>query len=484
MNVRPTIVWFRQDLRLRDHPALLAAARRGGPVLPVYVYDPGAGGRWARGAASRAWLHHSLRALTESLEERGSRLVLRLGSPRAVLRELVAATGADAVYWSECYEPAVRQLDDECQRDLEQAECEVRRFNSALLYEPRAIANGQGLPFKVFTPYWRKCQALPPAPPLPLPPRWNAPAEWPRSEQVEALELQPHPRWDARFWDQWTPGETGARAALRRFLRGAVDDYAEARDLPGVSGTSRLSPHLHFGEISPRQVWQAVRQLGKQSGVFPSSRGARVLLTELGWREFAYHQLYHWPTSVETPLRPEFRHFPWRDDAEGRLLQAWQRGRTGYPIVDAGLRELWTTGWMHNRVRMIVASFLVKHLRLNWTAGAAWFWDTLVDADLANNTLGWQWSAGCGTDAAPYFRIFNPVTQGQRFDREGVYVHRWVPELARLPAPVVHAPWTADEGTLAAAGVRLGETYPHPIVEHAAARADALAAFNQLRSRR
>ena len=309
------------------------------------------------------------------------------------------------------------------------------------------------------------------------------PAQWPRSLAVAELELLPRVKWDAGFGAVWQPGEAGAAQRLKQFAARAMDAYDETRNLPDRDGTSQLSPWLHFGELSPRQVWAAVVARSKDTGVFPPSNGARVFLSEIGWREFAHHLLFHYPHTPEQPLREDFKKFPWAEDADGVKLRAWQRGQTGYPIVDAGMRQLWQTGWMHNRVRMVVASFLVKHLRLPWTHGAAWFWDTLVDADLASNTLGWQWSAGCGADAAPYFRVFAPVLQGGKFDGQGDYVRRWVPELARMPAAQIHAPWEAPLPVLAAAGVRLGPTgnYPRPIVDHGTARAAALAAFKQLR---
>jgi deoxyribodipyrimidine photo-lyase len=299
--------------------------------------------------------------------------------------------------------------------------------------------------------------------------------------ELDALELLPTRDWADGFGHEWTPGEAGAQQRLKLFLKTAVAAYADERNQPAGDGTSRLSPWLHFGEIGPRQIWAAVMALGRESGVFPPHNGARVFLSEVGWREFAHHLLYHFPHTPAAPLREDFARFLWAADPGRQKLRAWRRGRTGYPIVDAGLRQLWRTGWMHNRVRMIAGSFLVKHLRLNWTSGAAWFWDTLVDADLANNTLGWQWTAGCGADAAPYFRIFAPVTQGERFDADGAYVRHWVPELARMPAKWIHRPWEAPAEVLAHAGVVLGETYPRPIVDHATARAEALAAFKQLR---
>jgi deoxyribodipyrimidine photo-lyase len=369
--------------------------------------------------------------------------------------------------------------------DLSAAGVEAKSWNGALLHEPHTIANQQGGPFKVFSPYWRHCLTQPVAAPVKLAAgNLPAPAAWPKPEELAEWALRPKIPWDAGFATVWEPGEAGAWRRLRRFVAGPMEGYARDRNLPAEEATSRLSPHLHFGEVSPRQVWEAVRGAGKGSGVFPPSKGAGVFLSEVGWREFAHHLLFHFPTTPAEPLRPEFARFPWAADPQGKRLQAWQRGRTGYPIVDAAMRELWTTGWMHNRPRMIVASFLVKHLRLPWQEGAAWFWDTLVDADLASNTLGWQWSAGCGADAAPYFRIFAPVLQGRKFDPEGKYVRQWVPELARLPDQHLHAPWEAPPAVLAAADVRLDGNYPAPIVDHATARKEALAAFQQLRERK
>jgi deoxyribodipyrimidine photo-lyase len=483
MPIAPVLVWFRKDLRLADNAALAAALARGGPVVPVFVYDEGGEGEWPLGGASKWWLHHSLVALDAALRERGSRLVVARGDSLAELRRLAAATGAGAVYWNRRYEPAVRARDAAIKTALAADGVEAKSFNSALLFEPHTIKNKQGGPFQVFTPYWRHCTALG----FPEPVKSDsgavaAPARWPESLTVAALGLLPTIPWDTGFAPMWTPGEAGAQARLKRFLReDVVHRYDDQRNLPDIDGTSGLSPHLHWGEIGPRQIAEAVRALGKKAGLDPASNGARVYLSEIGWREFAYHLLFHFEHTPTRPLRADFEKFPWAEDVDGAKLRAWQRGQTGYPIVDAGMRQLWATGWMHNRVRMIVASFLVKHLRLPWQHGAAWFWDTLVDADLASNTLGWQWSAGCGADAAPYFRIFAPVTQGEKFDGAGRYVRRWVPELAKVPDKFIHAPWTAPANVLEYAKVDLGGNYPAPIVDHAEARAEALAAFKALR---
>ena len=480
--IKPCLVWFRIDLRLQDNPALHAALARGGAVVPVYVADDAAEGRWAPGGASRWWLHQSLRALDGSLRERGSRLIVARGDAGAVLAALLTQTGADAIYWNRRYEPALVTRDAGLERAWVAAGVDAKSFNGALLNEPDTISNKQGRPFQVFSPYWRHCLTLPVAAPVQIPAgKMPAPSAWPNSLALDALELRPRIPWDVEFFGAWTPGEAGAMERLRLFTGGAMAAYSEQRNIPGVHGTSMLSPHLHFGEVGPRQILAEVRAVSRDSRVFPPSKGAAVFLSEVGWREFAHHLLVHFNHTPEKPLRADFARFPWRPDPTGGLLCAWQQGRTGYPIVDAGMRQLWRTGWMHNRVRMVAASFLVKHLRLPWNAGAAWFWDTLVDADLASNTLGWQWTAGCGADAAPYFRVFAPVLQGQRFDPAGDYVRQWVPELARLPAEHLHAPWEAPPAVLEAAGVRLGEPYPWPIVDHATARAEALAAFASIR---
>jgi len=481
----PSLLWFRRDLRLRDNPALRAALARGGPVLPVFILDDAGEGRWAPGAAARWWLHHSLVSLDGSLRARGSRLILARGDSAAALRDLARRTGAGAVFWNDRCEPAVRERDCAVEADLKASGLETARGNSTLLFEPSQVGNRQGGPFQVFTPFWRHCLALTVPPPLGLPRgHFRAPGTWPGSLGLGDLELLPGGGLDGGLSDAWQPGEAGAMHRLRRFVSRSIDAYADGRDFPDRDGTSRLSPWLHFGELGPRQVWAAVEAGAGDSGVFPPSRGAGVFLAELGWREFAAHLLIHFPRTPEEPLREAFRRFPWADDRDGAKLAAWQRGKTGYPIVDAGMRQLLRTGWMHNRVRMIAASFLVKDLRLPWTQGAAWFWDRLVDADLASNTLGWQWCAGCGADAAPYFRVFSPVRQGMRFDCEGNYVRRWVPELSRLPGELVHRPWEAPADALAATGVRLGETYPYPMVDHAEARKAALAALKRLRSDR
>jgi len=469
-------VWFRSDLRLGDHPALAAALARGNPVVPVFVWAPEEEAPWQPGAASRWWLHGSLRALDTALGERGSRLVLRRGPTAASLIAVAREAGADAVVWSRRHEPAVRRRDAAVGEALRVAGIAAEEHGGAVLFEPEAVRTKTGKPYQVFTPFWKSCLALPePARPISAPRVVPAPGRWPASVALRDFALQPAVDWAKGLRAAWTPGEAGAKDQLARFLMEALPDYADARDRMGTAGTSRLSPHLHFGEISPRQVWHAAAALQRQGGRGTTARSAERFLAEVGWREFAHHLLVHFPHTTDAPLRAEFARFPWRDDPGG--LRAWQRGRTGYPIVDAAMRELWTTGWMHNRARMIVASFLVKDLLLPWQEGARWFWDTLVDADLPSNTLGWQWTAGCGADAAPYFRVFNPVSQGSKFDGDGAYVRRWVPELARLPDGLVHRPWEESPPELSAARTEPGRTYPERIVDHGEARERALAAL-------
>jgi len=476
MSDTPVIVWFRQDLRLTDNPALAEAAASGRPVIPVYVLDETGD---ALGGASLWWLDKSLAALDAGLGERGSRLILRRGDPALRISEIIAATGAGAVYWNRLYDRHAVARDSALKSDLKAAGIEVVSCNGGLLAEPWTVKTGGGEPYKVFTPYWRAARAkIEPVPARPAPPTLPAPATWPHGDRLADWGLHPrNPDWSGGF-SIWTPGEDGANTALERFLQRGMADYAQARDRPDVEGTSRLSPHLHFGEIGPRQVWHAV-QLAMQSGKASIAKHGEKYLSELGWREFSHHLLYHFPALPQQNFRADFDDFPW--DHDEAALKRWQRGQTGYPIVDAGMRELWHTGWMHNRVRMVVASFLVKHLRQHWHQGEAWFWDTLVDADLANNAASWQWVAGSGADAAPYFRIFNPILQGERFDPEGDYVRRWVPELQALPARFIHKPWEAPALVLREAGVTLGATYPMPMVEHDKARALALAAFSALR---
>lgn len=463
-------MWIRQDLRLADNPALAAAAARG-PVVPLFILAPDEEGEWPPGAASRWWLDRSLRALEATLCALGSRLVVRRGPSLDVLHEVARECSATRVVWNRRYEPASIARDRTVKQGLRADGLEAASCNSSLLLEPWENGKDDGTPYRVFTPFWKAMlrRAAVPAP-LPSPARLDAPTAWPRSDSIDDLGLLPRIDWAAGMREAWTPGETGAHAALGRFLRDGIASYESARDVPSRTGTSRLSPHLHFGEIGPRQVWHAVRDLAAERADPRFDAAADAWLRQIAWREFGHHLLYHFPRTPTEPLRPEFARFEWSDDDE--LLAKWQRGLTGYPIVDAGMRELWRTGWMHNRVRMIVASFLVKDLRLPWQEGARWFWDTLVDADLASNTLNWQWAAGCGADAAPYFRIFNPVLQGRKFDPAGEYVRRHVTELRDHSARTIHSPWESGDGA---------RGYPPPMVDHKQAREEALAAYEAVR---
>jgi deoxyribodipyrimidine photo-lyase len=475
----PSLVWLRQDLRLRDNPALRAAAERGGPLIPVYILGDAEERDFPIGSAARWWLHRSLAALDGELRSRGSRLSLMRGPALECLRRAAACTGADAVFWNRRYEPAAVARDVEVKAQLRADGMIAESFNGSLLREPWEIQNGSGHPYRVYTPFKRRMlEKLDPSPPARLPAVWPAPSVWPESLALDALGLMPKVDWYSTMATTWAPGEAGAHARLRRFASRKLESYTVTREHPYATGTSSLSPHLHFGEISVRQIWHVLAAAVGTGGAARKRLRESTFVAELIWREFAHHLLYHFPHTAREPLDRRFARFAWNEDAGA--LRAWQRGRTGIPIVDAGMRQLWATGWMHNRVRMIVASFLVKNLRAHWLHGARWFWDTLVDADLAANTLNWQWVAGCGADAAPYFRIFNPVTQSTRFDPAGDYVRRWVPELARLPAKHIHAPHLAPAEVLAKAGVTVGSNYPLPIADLADSRRAALAAYRSL----
>ena len=480
-----TIVWFRNDLRLDDQPSLRAAVARGA-IVPLFIHAPEEEVPWEPGAASRWWLHGARERFAAALAEKGAPLLIRRGPSLATLLAVAREYGATHVAWNRRYEPAVIGRDTAIKEALKREGLVAESFNGGQLFEPVHVATKEGKPYQVFTPFWRALLARDePAEPEAAPAKILAAkpvgkttkpvGKTTQSIAIAALDLLPAIDWAAGMRERWTPGEAAAAVRLDHFLE-HLDRYDTDRDRPDHDGTSALSPHLHFGEISPRRVWHAVRAaVGGRPAARIERGGAETYLRELGWREFATHLLYHFPHTPQEPLRGDYARFPWVDDPAG--LRAWQRGQTGYPIVDAGMRQLWQTGWMHNRVRMIVASFLVKDLRVSWLTGARWFWDTLVDANLAANTLGWQWAGGCGADAAPYFRIFNPQTQGERFDPDGAYVRTFVPELKGLPAADIHAPGDADTTTLARAGIKLGSTYPEQIVNHAEARVLALAAL-------
>lgn len=478
----PVIVWLRDDLRLSDNPALAAALARGGPLLCAYIHDTRSPGLRPPGGASRWWLHQSLARLGADIGARGGRLDIFAGAGADMIVALARAAGAQAVFWNRRYGEAERAVDSAAKAALKDNGIAAHSFNGSLLREPWEVKTRTGTDFRVFTPFWKALRAIgdPPAP-LPAPGRLTKgalPDGAPKPASLASLGLLPvKPDWAGGLRESWTPGETGAQARLADFAAGGARGYAENRNRPDLPSTSRLSPHLRFGELSPRQVFHAVTQRAL-SGAMPP-RDAEKFLSEVGWREFSYNLLYHFPKLATANLQSRFNDFPWKAP-DLNHLRAWRQGQTGFPIVDAGMRELWQTGFMHNRVRMICASFLIKDLLIDWRVGEDWFWDTLCDADPASNAASWQWVAGSGADAAPYYRVFNPMLQGAKFDPEGEYVRRFAPELAGLDSASIHCPWEAAPDVLRKAGVTLGKTYPMPIVDHAAARQAALAAFAAL----
>ncbi len=476
-SVPTAIVWFRKDLRLRDNPSLHAALLAKQSILPIFVWDPEEGGSWSPGAASRWWLHQALESLGEEIKSLGGRLVLAQGKAAELIPKLARQHQVEKVYYGRSYDPAGLATQEEVEEALDLAGVDTESFNASLLQEPWETKNGTGKPFQVFTPYWRKSRSI----------IYREPADYSLAKlsflrpihsiaSLDELGLLPDHPWTGKLSDHWSVSESSAHQQLERTVNEVTHSYATRRNHPSVDGTSGLSPYLAWGLISPRQICRAVLQSDNEG----SHRGENKFLVEIGWREFSYHLLYHYPTIPDNPLRPKYAAFPWVSDPAN--LKRWQFGRTGYPMVDAGMRQLYETGWMHNRVRMIVASFLVKHLLISWTEGARWFWDTLVDADLASNTQGWQWAAGCGADAAPYFRIFNPITQGEKFDTRGIYAKRWIPALADLPSKWIFRPWEAPPSILEENALTLGKDYPAPCVDHSYGRARALEALASLKS--
>ncbi len=468
------IVWFRQDLRLTDNPALYHAAKKHRHVIPLYILDETVS--WPLGAAQQWWLHHSLDALQEQFQKIGLKLVLQRGTAKNILLNLCKEHNIAAVYWNRCYEPDVIERDKSLKEALKKQKIQAFSYNGSLLVEPWEITNKQGSYFKVFTPFYNQLKRQLIEEPLLRKPRLEG-LEKVKGDQLSSWKLLPKkPNWASDFEKVWQPGELAAHNQLNIFIKDKLQSYTHDRDFPATAGTSKLSPYLHFGEISPRQILNAIRQAELESN---SSYQGEQFIRQLAWREFSYHLLYHFPGFPEENFQKKFDSFKWATNK--KLLTAWQKGHTGYPIVDAGMRELWTTGYMHNRVRMITASFLTKHLLIDWRQGAKWFWYTLLDADLANNSMGWQWVAGSGVDASPYYRIFNPVLQGKKFDPDGEYVTQWLPELKKLPKKYLHQPWLASAKILEMTGMKLGKDYPEPIVDHEVARNRALHYYQKLK---
>ena len=472
MNNKTIIVWFRKDLRIHDHPALWEASKLGA-VIPVFIWSPEeeAFDRFAE--ASQWWLHHSLKALADQLQQLGLTLIVRQGASLPILKEVIQESNANALFFNKRYEPFIQNRDEEIKKELIAENVEVKTFHSHTLFEPHAITNNENQPYKVFTPFWRQCVKRQVPLPLPAPPStFVASKSNLMTIPIEQLSLLSTIPWHQKFSPHWAPGELGAIEQLHVFIEERLGQYKVNRDHPSQMNTSKLSPHLAWGEISPKTIWHTLLNL-------PQDDQVEAFLRQLVWREFSYHQLIHVPESITSPIRSEFLSFPWQENEQ--LFTCWKKGRTGYPLVDAGMRQLWETGWMHNRVRMIAASFLVKHLLISWTKGADWFTQTLVDVDLANNTMGWQWVSGSGVDAAPYFRIFNPILQGEKFDVNGEYIRKWIPELSKLPTKYLYQPWIAPKEVLQQSDIELGTTYPYPIIDHAFARERALHAYESIR---
>ena len=464
------IHWFRQDLRLSDNPALTAASNKAN-ILPIYILDDTVNHDESMGAASKWWLHHSLAKLDASLD--GS-LNIYKGDPKQILLDLVSQYSVSGLFWNRCYEPSHIDRDKELKQLFIDRGLEVKSFNGSLLWEPWEVQKADGSPYRVFTPFFRRgcLSKTSPRSPLPVPKPLQSVRDTGNNLHLDELNLLPRLDWADGFKEIWKAGEQEALKKMDAFIHRKADDYKSGRNYPAKEAVSRLSPHLHFGEVSPNTVWHALKKL-------PDNDDVDCVRTQLGWREFSYSLLYYFPSVTHENLQSKFNRFPWRENQEH--LRAWQQGKTGYPLVDAGMRELWQTGYMHNRVRMVVGSFLVKNLLIHWRRGQEWFWDCLVDADLANNSLSWQWIAGCGVDAAPFFRIFNPVTQSEKYDPDGDYTRRFVPELKDLPNKYLHQPWIAPEQILEQADITLGDNYPLPIVDIKYSRERALEAYRSIK---
>ena len=472
---KKVIVWFRKDLRLLDNPSIFEATSNGYSIIPIFIWGSDSNQKWAPGEASKWWLHNALASLASDIAKLGGNLSFYHGDPSSILPKLVRESSADGVYFGRAFDPYGMEVEASVINSLRSNNIHQKSFNNTLLVEPWEVQNKTGKPFQVFTPFWRHTRKYIFQDPLTYHLDNISFSDFPSvGIALDDLGLLPRLDWHQKLHQYWEVSEDAAHKRLAYSLSSVVDSYSHRRNIPGIDGTSRLSPYLAWGLLSPRQICHAVLENEPEG----SNRGQNKFLTEVGWREFSYHLLYHYPTITDQPLRPKYQSFPWLNDPE--TLDKWKFGNTGYPMVDAGMRQLYETGWMHNRVRMVVASFLVKHLLISWNEGAKWFWDTLVDADLASNTQGWQWAAGCGADAAPYFRIFNPILQGEKFDAKGNYVRKWIPPLDDVPKKWLFSPWDAPKTTLEGTNLSLGENYPEPCVEHKFARARALEALSTI----
>ena len=479
MSNGTAILWVRNDFRLNDNLALLEAARFA-KLIPIYIWDENDTNPWRPGRASQWWLHQSISIFQKRLQDLGSNLLILKGSPDVELSRVAKESQASVVFWNRSYNPSEAKKIASITKALKETSVAVETFQGNLLCSPVELLKKDGSPYLVYTPFWRNFLTKYTPQKIDKPSKLPAiPNEFKHSEHdVSALQLLPELSWHENFHKYWNPGEQEALKQTKSFLKKKIADYNSARDLPAINGTSKLSPYLHFGEIHPQRIlWLVFEEFGDLENI--TDPNIVQFCKEILWREFSYHLLNHFPKTPTHPLRESFKNFPWKKNKQ--LFNAWKRGQTGYPIVDAGMRQLWQTGWMHNRVRMITASFLVKHLGIPWQEGAKWFWDTLVDADLASNTQGWQWTAGCGADAQPFFRIFNPMTQGEKFDPEGSYVSNWCPELANIPPKWIYQPWTAPNEVLDKARVRIGDNYPHPIVDHKEARYEAILNYESMK---
>ncbi|WP_313894206.1 deoxyribodipyrimidine photo-lyase [Psychrobacillus sp.] len=477
--MKKIIVWFRKDLRLHDNPVLWEAAKQG-IIIPVFIWSEEEEREYAGSEATRWWLHHTLLTLERNLKAKGLPLILRLGNSLEELTSICKQTKADAVFFAERFEPFIISRDSEITKSLLLRGLEVRLFSANLLFTPSNLLNQKNEPYKVFTSFWKKTMIESVNLPLSVPVNMVSYNKSIPTLRVSDLGLLSTIGWDEKFHMYWDPGENGAIKKWGNFTSEGLSRYVKDRDIPSSSSTSLLSAHLAWGDISVRAIWHSVKGLNEIESSEYMHESIQAFLRQLIWREFAYNQLIYFPTILHTPLREKFKKFPWRGSDEEFLK--WQKGLTGYPLVDAGMRELWETGTIHNRIRMVVASFLTKHLLISWEEGSEWFKKTLVDFDAANNAMGWQWVAGSGIDAAPYFRIFNPIIQSKKFDPDGIYIRKWVPELAKIPSKYIHEPWKAPKNVLMECDVVLGKTYPLPIIDHSFARMRALEAYAQIKN--